>query len=1307
MLLAAAVPAVAQQAGAPPARDLVLSNWEAARWALYPGMTIQHNVGKTPAGEALTRITLAPGDTDQNALTQVNLPVGATDRNLTCFLHKPAVSAGRHVALFQEMEHGWAAGGNTQWAVNDDTTYSTRVLNPHDGWDWKVGFFRATVGPPPYRFRGFQFHGRSDKDRNGQPVTVEAGPIHVAYVPDDAHWLYTDLQPKTIPSSNGVLPPLTLRIANLGTKPRTFHLLARPVARSGMAVSVAAVPVGAVTLQPGQLREIPIRLPLALLGRYVVRYGAEGADGKTQAEEAVSVVNAFDVAPGFRAWAARRAWFTAPSRRPGAKDDAKKGRVTIGAASNNLSLVPLFPVQARGARPDVAPSGVLAAQAKSPLTVLNTQLSPAWLIGSRDTQLTLFGDTRRQGLGGPSHLAFATAAGVRVLKPGDHLDAAALKGMTRPWLLAWWQGSDGWTQWDVPYLVTLQHRPMSLDITPQGVRLAFPKAAGYVTTMPLFGYAKLPQQAAWQQHPESYREPMDWPAAQWQTWAWDGGLPAVVTARCDWWARALTRFPYAVHETYIIDHQSGSVDVRDAYDYMPFEDDWHTVPLVTAPLSPSLAVAKLGGFPITVSGTLTDCACPTLFGPYTVVAGARALRYRLNVGPYWMKTADPNLTQPADGSTPARQAQAALLARAFGSSGDAQNQIWNWNDGNFVWDAQTSSDREPSLLNGYAEGGLRQDSKGWLQARVQNTLLAPANYSLDERSGIRRFINGPGIGDFGSGDWGDAGKLGTDMIYDAWAYAYNTGDYQTVADKWDVICSLNTLPVSQAWAAQGRAAISEEGDQAPTQLALARLAYAVGDRDTYAAAVYWWSRELVAQVVKEGALTKWREQWMPWNYPGVDPPTVTGSNLWGTNASWVDSGFGIKGRDDGQWAQFPTRLDDPDTLRFLSAYGTELSRRVVAAASPSDFKNNYAVFYDRADILGQDLSASQADYVGGDPKAHPPDNYVNLVAAAWREFPPKMETLIPATAPAITDATGFAWDQMNYATYGLVSQAQMPGGKLPTPQWYWWHSPAAAPGVDWGDHWTFGTLGPPDLVPSAISSQNLNAVSTLYGFALRPVTALDRLPPAIRTLADKANLPPARQTEVADAWDAQATVPVLAAGPFAHPGGTDTSLAHAPERAYLAGTLAPGDTYADTAAPAGAAYPKEAYKPGGTVSWQKQALNASALDFLAVYPPFKDKTNMAAYVALWVKSPQAIPAEFATGSDDGIKLWLNGKTIYDHPGARGDDMDQDHVPANLYAGWNSVLVKVTQGNGGWSLHFRVATPDGLPIPGLEFSDAPH
>ncbi len=1080
----------------PPQRDLVLSTWEPERWALPGGATLQRIVGRTPGGEPLTRLALPGPGEDQAVLVQINLPATAGD--LSVFLRKTEQGAARHEALFQDA-HGWGGTGNTLWGLNQDTTYTTPALK--HGWSWRVGFFKTEVSPP-YRFRGFRLNGG---DKPGQP-TIEAGPIHLSYTPDDKDWLYTDLQPKTISVRDGELPPLTLRIANLGTTPRTFRLSARPTERNLTPLVGTPLDLGSVTLEPNQVKELSVKLPLPVLGRYVLEYRAVGAGDAVTQQEKVEVVNARDLADGFRHWAAGRKWFTAPNQRVATGPDGK-AKIDVTVASNGVSQVPLFPVLPRTPRAvraiadpqtggririlsDLPTIGKLFTKAdqvvmNGPLQVLTTQLSPAWLVHSTDNQLLLFGDTAKSGLGAPSHLAFATAAGVRVVKAGTALDATQLHAMTQPWLLVWWAGSDGWATWDVPHLVTLQHRPASLKLDEHGVTVSFAGAAGYLATQPLYGYAKLSQQAAWQAHPEMFKQPAAWPELH--TWTWDATLPPAVAARCNWWARALARIPYNVRESYVVDHAAGAVRVTDAFDYVDIKNDWGTVPVTLAPLSPTYAVAMRGGYPMTAPAQLQDLQYPTLYGPYCALEGATSINYSLNVGPYWMQTAEPNRTLPVDESTASRKAQARLVHEAARSAADAgETQMWDWHDENFVWYAQSGDIREPGYYTGFTGGSLRQDRKGWMQARVLHTLFDPARYKLDERSGTlnRRYIDGPGIGNWGSGDWGDSGKLGTDMIWDAYVYAYNTGDYQTIADKWDLITSLNTLPVTMSWIGVGRAAIAEMGDEAPPMLGLARLAYAVGDRDTYTAAVYWYARELVLHVVKEGAFTKWREQFAPW-HPGLELPTETPTNLWGTNASWQPGGFRSTVGGENQWNNFTVRLDDTDTIRFQQRYARLLPERVMALAKPEELKKNAQLYFERVGVLGGDPAKAQTDFVQSDAKVELSTSYIATAIAAWREFPPKLEPLIPATTPTLTD-DGWAWQQMNYFSGGLVNPYSMAKAKPPTLQWFWFKPPQVRPGVDWGDKWTFGSFAPAGkAVDGTTTEQPLNAVSSLWTFTLR------------------------------------------------------------------------------------------------------------------------------------------------------------------------------------------------------------------------------
>lgn len=60
------------------------------------------------------------------------------------------------------------------------------------------------------------------------------------------------------------------------------------------------------------------------------------------------------------------------------------------------------------------------------------------------------------------------------------------------------------------------------------------------------------------------------------------------------------------------------------------------------------------------------------------------------------------------------------------------------------------------------------------------------------------------------------------------------------------------------------------------------------------------------------------------------------------------------------------------------------------------------------------------------------------------------------------------------------------------------------------------------------------------------------------------------------------------------------------------------------------------------------------------------------------------------GSDDGIKIWLNGKLIHTHETRRAFVVDSDQIPIHLKAGRNTILVKVDNYENAWG--FGVAIP---------------
>ena len=62
-----------------------------------------------------------------------------------------------------------------------------------------------------------------------------------------------------------------------------------------------------------------------------------------------------------------------------------------------------------------------------------------------------------------------------------------------------------------------------------------------------------------------------------------------------------------------------------------------------------------------------------------------------------------------------------------------------------------------------------------------------------------------------------------------------------------------------------------------------------------------------------------------------------------------------------------------------------------------------------------------------------------------------------------------------------------------------------------------------------------------------------------------------------------------------------------------------------------------------------------------------------------------IPLTAKVGSDDSIKVWLNGKDVQTNKVDRGAGEFQDTFNVNLKKGGNVLVVKVCEKGGGWSM----------------------
>jgi HEAT repeat protein len=95
---------------------------------------------------------------------------------------------------------------------------------------------------------------------------------------------------------------------------------------------------------------------------------------------------------------------------------------------------------------------------------------------------------------------------------------------------------------------------------------------------------------------------------------------------------------------------------------------------------------------------------------------------------------------------------------------------------------------------------------------------------------------------------------------------------------------------------------------------------------------------------------------------------------------------------------------------------------------------------------------------------------------------------------------------------------------------------------------------------------------------------------------------------------------------------------------------------------------------------------------------FRQTEDVACYAYTEFMVENEMEAELRVGSDDSVKVWLNGKLVHQFGGMRGLSVDQDRIRVKLQKGINRLLLKVTQGGGGWEFCVRLVDLQGNPIP---------
>ena len=126
--------------------------------------------------------------------------------------------------------------------------------------------------------------------------------------------------------------------------------------------------------------------------------------------------------------------------------------------------------------------------------------------------------------------------------------------------------------------------------------------------------------------------------------------------------------------------------------------------------------------------------------------------------------------------------------------------------------------------------------------------------------------------------------------------------------------------------------------------------------------------------------------------------------------------------------------------------------------------------------------------------------------------------------------------------------------------------------------------------------------------------------------------------------------------------------------------------------------------PKQAVVWHVMPVATSAeqpwlLDLLALHGGL----NRVAYLRTAVWSDKERELVLETGSDDGTKAWWNGAVVLSKNVQRAVEPGQDKTKIIAKAGWNDLMLKITQNNQGWGSVARFTNSDSSPATSLRFA----
>jgi CubicO group peptidase (beta-lactamase class C family) len=110
---------------------------------------------------------------------------------------------------------------------------------------------------------------------------------------------------------------------------------------------------------------------------------------------------------------------------------------------------------------------------------------------------------------------------------------------------------------------------------------------------------------------------------------------------------------------------------------------------------------------------------------------------------------------------------------------------------------------------------------------------------------------------------------------------------------------------------------------------------------------------------------------------------------------------------------------------------------------------------------------------------------------------------------------------------------------------------------------------------------------------------------------------------------------------------------------------------------------------GGDYKWKNHASESDTVDLVEA---FGQRDFVVAYAAANIEAAEDESRIVGLGSDDAVRVWLNGELVHESSTPRPVAVDDDVFGVKLKKGTNRLVIKVANDQGDWGFAFRFLSP---------------